>query len=100
MRIAVVGAGILGASAAYHLAAAGAKVVLVDDVAQGRATAAGAGIICPWPSLVEDPAWYLLASAGARYYPKLRVFWKSSGRFWGVQMGGSMQERTFRRRYS
>jgi D-amino-acid dehydrogenase len=70
MRIAVVGAGILGASVAYHLAAAGAKVVLVDDAAQGRATAAGAGIICPWPSLMEDPV-YRLASAGARYYPEL-----------------------------
>src|SRR5271170_7639735 len=90
MRIAVVGAGILGASAAYHLAAAGAKVVLVDDVAQGRATAAGAGIICPWPSLVEDPAWYVLASAGARYYPILiallgeaeldQVEWRVRGR--------------------
>ena len=56
MRIAVVGAGILGASTAYHLAAAGAEVVLVDDVSEGRATAAGAGIICPWPSLIEDPA--------------------------------------------
>ena len=71
MRIAVVGAGILGASTAYHLAAAGAEVVLVDDVAQGRATAAGAGIICPWPSLMEDPAWYMLASAGAQIAPNL-----------------------------
>jgi D-amino-acid dehydrogenase len=71
MRIAVVGAGRLGASTAYHLAAAGAEVVLVDDVSEGRATAAGAGIICPWPSLIEDPAWYMLASAGARYYPRL-----------------------------
>ena len=53
MRIAVVGAGILGAGVASRLAAAGAKVVLVDDVAQGRATAAGAGIICPWPSFMR-----------------------------------------------
>jgi D-amino-acid dehydrogenase len=79
MRIAVVGAGILGASTAYHLAAAGAEVVLVDDVAQGRATAAGAGIICPWPSLIEDPAWYILASAGARYYPRLIALLAEAG---------------------
>ena len=68
MRIAVVGAGILGASTAYHLAAAGAEVVLVDDLAQGRATS-GAGIICPWPSLVEDPAWYMLATPARDIIP-------------------------------
>jgi D-amino-acid dehydrogenase len=79
MRIAVVGAGILGASTAYHLAAAGAEVVLVDDVSEGRATAAGAGIICPWPSLIEDPAWYMLASAGARYYPRLIALLAEAG---------------------
>jgi len=71
MRIAVVGAGILGASTAYHLAAAGAEVFLVDSSAQGRATAAGAGIICPWASLSDDAEWYELACAGARYYPDL-----------------------------
>src|SRR6202050_721005 len=79
MRIAVVGAGILGASTAYHLAAAGAEVGLVDDVSEGRATAAGAGIICPWPSLIEDPAWYMLASAGARYYPRLIALLAEAG---------------------
>ena len=71
MRAIVVGAGVFGASAAYHLALAGAEVVIVDPMLQGRATAAGAGIICPWASAVEEWGHYALSSAGARYYPQL-----------------------------
>ena len=44
MRIVVVGAGILGASTAYHLARDGADVAIVDQAHDGQATAAGAGI--------------------------------------------------------
>ena len=47
MWIVVVGAGILGASTAYHLAREGADVAIVDQAHEGQATAAGAGIICP-----------------------------------------------------
>jgi glycine/D-amino acid oxidase-like deaminating enzyme len=43
MRIVVVGAGILGASTAYHLARDGADVAIVDQAHEGQATAAGAG---------------------------------------------------------
>ncbi len=71
MRVIVVGAGVLGASAAFHLASAGAEAVLVDQAHDGRATAAGAGIVCPWLSEAADPAWYRIASAGARYLPAL-----------------------------
>lgn len=71
MKVVVVGAGILGASTAYHLAREGAEVTLVDRSDEGRATAAGAGIVCPWGSPVEDRATYLLLGGGARYYPEL-----------------------------
>ena len=71
MRIVVVGAGILGASTAYHLARDGADVAIVDQAHEGQATAAGAGIICPWASSVDDPAFYELYAAGARYYTDL-----------------------------
>jgi D-amino-acid dehydrogenase len=71
MRVAVVGAGVLGASAAFHLALAGAEVVLADQAHEGRATAAGAGIVSPWSSGATDPAWHRIADAGARYYPAL-----------------------------
>ncbi|MDQ0200199.1 NAD(P)/FAD-dependent oxidoreductase [Neobacillus ginsengisoli] len=70
-KIIVIGAGILGASTAYHLAKLGAKVTLVDRKDQGQATDAAAGIVCPWLSQRRNKAWYRLAKGGARYYPEL-----------------------------
>jgi D-amino-acid dehydrogenase len=71
MRIAVIGAGVLGASVAYHLARAGAQVVIFDAALDGIATAAGAGIICPWVSETGDEAFTTLYVGGARYYQDL-----------------------------
>ena len=71
MKVVVVGAGILGASTAYHLAREGCDVTLIDRADEGRATAAGAGIVCPWGSPIEDAASYALLAGGARYYPRL-----------------------------
>ncbi|HEY0181858.1 MAG TPA: FAD-dependent oxidoreductase [Rhodopila sp.] len=71
MRIVIIGAGVLGASAAFHLARSGADVTVIDAHLDGRATAAGAGIICPWVSGVEDPAFYRLYAGGGEYYPDL-----------------------------
>ncbi|MBO2942877.1 FAD-binding oxidoreductase [Paenibacillus sp. F411] len=67
----VIGAGILGASAAYHLASQGAEVLIIDRADPGQATAAAAGIICPWLSQRRNKAWYQLAKAGAAFYPDL-----------------------------
>lgn len=71
MHIVVVGAGILGASTAFHLARTGARVTIVDQAHDGRATAAGAGIICPWVSGADDPDFYRLYVEAARYYTEL-----------------------------
>ncbi|MFH8985455.1 NAD(P)/FAD-dependent oxidoreductase [Streptomyces varsoviensis] len=71
MRVVIVGSGIVGAAAGYELTRAGADVVLVDSTAPGRATSAGAGIVCPWSSRVEDPDWHRIAVAGAEHYPEL-----------------------------
>lgn len=71
MKAIVVGGGILGASVAYHLVRAGCAVTLVDRDDQGRATAAGAGIVCPWGAQTPDEAYYQLLASGARYYPEL-----------------------------
>nr|WP_154958660.1 FAD-binding oxidoreductase [Paenibacillus xylanexedens] len=70
-KVIVVGAGILGASTAYHLAKSGAEVLLIDRKDAGQATDAAAGIICPWLSQRRNQDWYQLAKAGARYYPEL-----------------------------
>lgn len=67
----VVGAGILGASTAYHLAKAGADVTLIDRKDAGQATDAAAGIVCPWLSQRRNKAWYRLAKGGAKYYQTL-----------------------------
>jgi D-amino-acid dehydrogenase len=71
MRVVVVGAGIAGTSVAYHAGLLGADTVLVDLDTPGQATAAGAGIVCPWSSKVADPAWQRLADAAAERYPTL-----------------------------
>ncbi|MBT2655684.1 FAD-binding oxidoreductase [Bacillus sp. ISL-18] len=71
MKIIVIGAGILGASTAYHLAKLGAEVLVIDRHDSGQATDAAAGIVCPWLSQRRNKAWYQLAKGGARYYPKL-----------------------------
>ncbi|RKD25149.1 oxidoreductase [Ammoniphilus oxalaticus] len=68
----VIGAGILGASTAYHLSKLGAgQVIIVDRQDEGQATDAAAGIICPWISQRRNQAWYELAKNGAKYYPHL-----------------------------
>lgn len=67
----VIGAGILGASTAYHLAKTGADVTVIDRKDSGQATDAAAGIVCPWLSQRRNKAWYQLVKNGARYYPQL-----------------------------
>lgn len=71
VKVIVIGGGILGASTAYHLAKKGAEVTIIDRQDDGQATAASAGIICPWLSQRRNKAWYSLAKAGAAYYPIL-----------------------------
>ena len=71
MRLVVVGSGIVGASCAYTASQLGAAVVLIDAGLPGQATAAGAGIVCPWWPIADDPVWYDFACASARHYPGL-----------------------------
>jgi D-amino-acid dehydrogenase len=70
-KIIVIGAGILGASTAYHLSSKGAQVTLIDRNDRGQATDAAAGIVCPWLSQRRNKVWYRLAKGGAKYYPQL-----------------------------
>jgi D-amino-acid dehydrogenase len=78
MRIVVVGGGIVAASVAYHLAREGASLITVEADLPGAATAAGAGIICPWGD-EGDEAGYQLAADGARYYPELLAMLADDG---------------------
>jgi D-amino-acid dehydrogenase len=91
MRIVIVGAGVVGASAAFHLVRAGVEVTVVDAHLDGRATAAGAGIICPWVSGVEDQAFYRLYAGGGEYYPDLIAALAEAGEFdLGYRRAGAM----------
>ncbi len=79
MRLVVVGSGIVGAACAYTASRIGAEVLLADADLPGQATAAGAGIICPWSSGPHLPGWYDFACAAAREYPALIAELADSG---------------------
>ncbi len=69
-HIAIIGGGIVGSTAAFKLAKAGHSVTVFDE-GTGQATAAAAGIICPWLSQRRNKEWYHLTATGASYYPVL-----------------------------
>ncbi|MEH7225451.1 FAD-dependent oxidoreductase [Bacillus sp. JJ1566] len=71
MKVIVIGTGIVGASAAYHLAKNNLDVIMIDNKQEGKATSAGAGIVCPWLKEIENEAWYSLAKNSFRFYQKL-----------------------------
>jgi D-amino-acid dehydrogenase len=79
MKTIVVGAGIAGASAAFHLKELGVEVDIVDSDAPGGATYAGAGIICPWLSKNTDQEYQALSFAAFRYYQPLLTRLKALG---------------------
>jgi D-amino-acid dehydrogenase len=68
----VIGGGIVGASAAYHLVCDGAKTLLIDRADTGWATNAGAGILAPAVGGIGiDPVWFDFAVEAVGYYPAL-----------------------------
>ena len=67
----VIGGGVVGASAAYHLAREGIATVLIDRRDAGHATRAGAGIIAPGTSQRPLPAFFPFAAVAVRRYPDL-----------------------------
>lgn len=70
-RIVVIGSGVVGASAAFHLARRGVETILVDRRDVGHATAAGAGIISPGTSTRPLPAFFPFARDAVDHYPEL-----------------------------
>jgi D-amino-acid dehydrogenase len=67
----IIGGGIVGMAAAYHLVCAGANTLLVDRVDKGRATDAGAGILSPETNSRDPDSWFNFAVAAVTYYPNL-----------------------------
>ena len=67
----VIGGGLLGSSVAYELARSGARVVLADNDAPGRASDAGAGICSPQTWRDPDDAWWRFAENAAAHLEEL-----------------------------
>ena len=78
-KIAIVGAGIVGATAAYYLSKETDIEVTVFDHGHGQATKAAAGIISPWFSKRRNKAWYKMARLGADFYVDLLADLEKSG---------------------
>ena len=78
-KIAIVGAGIVGATAAYYLSKEADIEVTVFDHGYGQATKAAAGIISPWFSKRRNKAWYKMARLGADFYVDLLADLEKSG---------------------
>ena len=70
-EIVIVGGGVIGASAGYSLARAGAKVTLVDREDPGTATLAAAGIISALDDNPPNSDWSEYAFPGMRCYQEL-----------------------------
>jgi len=68
--VVVIGAGIVGATAAWQLARRGTDVVLVESGEAGRATSAGAGIVQPWRPAATGP-WGAYSDLAGATWPEL-----------------------------
>lgn len=75
-KIAVVGAGIVGATTAFYLSSIYGNDVDIYDEGIGQATSAAAGVLCPWLSRRRNKEWYRLVKESAAMYPD---FLKRSG---------------------
>lgn len=78
-KVAIIGAGIVGATAAYYLSKEADVEVTVFDFGHGQATKAAAGIINPWFSKRRNKAWYKMARLGADFYVDLLADLEKSG---------------------
>lgn len=68
-KVAIVGAGIVGSSAAFYLSQVTGIELDIYDEGVGQATSAAAGIISPWLSRRRNKKWYRLVKQGAAMYP-------------------------------
>ena len=78
-KVAIVGAGIVGATVAYYLSKEADVEVTVFDRGYGQATKAAAGIISPWFSKRRNKAWYKMARLGADFYVDLLADLEKTG---------------------
>lgn len=68
-KVAIIGAGVVGSSAAYFLSKQEHIDVTIFDEGTGQGTAASAGIISPWLSRRRNKKWYRMVKDSAAFYP-------------------------------
>ena len=68
-KVAIIGAGVVGASAAYLLSKEADIDLIIYDEGTGQGTSAAAGIISPWLSKRRNKKWYKMVRDGAAFYP-------------------------------
>lgn len=90
MHVIVIGGGIVGASTAYHLVRAGASCTLVEAARPGAATAAGAGLIFPWPMPGQPQPDRDFALDAAAHYPRLMAELADDGHDPGYRRVGGL----------
>ncbi|WP_017586455.1 NAD(P)/FAD-dependent oxidoreductase [Nocardiopsis ganjiahuensis] len=90
MDVIVVGGGIVGASAAFHLTKKGVSTALVDSARLGQATAAGTGIVYPWPFPWDAPPLWGFKARAAEHYPELMAELAEDGQVTGYEVVGGM----------
>src|SRR4051794_16565275 len=88
-RVVVVGAGIVGATAAWQLASRGVRVDLVESGETGRATSAGAGIVQPWRPAATG-SWAAYSDLAADRYPTLAADLAAGGHDSSYAMVGGL----------
>ncbi|MFQ4143341.1 NAD(P)/FAD-dependent oxidoreductase [Chlorogloeopsis sp. ULAP02] len=70
-KVVVIGGGVVGMSAAYRLLRHGVRVVVVDRADEGKATAAGAGILSPGNRFPPNDSILPFLKQAHAYYPEL-----------------------------
>ncbi|EXJ24001.1 D-amino acid dehydrogenase small subunit [Alkalibacterium sp. AK22] len=68
-HVAIIGAGVVGASAAFELSKDPSIKLTIYDEGTGQGTYAAAGIISPWLSRRRNKKWYRMVKEGAAFYP-------------------------------
>ena len=74
MKVAVVGAGIMGAATAWHLARRGADVVVYEQFEEGHARGSSHGRSRIVRLAYPDPEWVRLAAEARDGWTELEVF--------------------------
>ncbi|MEV2275663.1 FAD-binding oxidoreductase [Nocardiopsis sp. NPDC049922] len=90
MDVIVVGGGIVGMSAAFHLARKGVSIALVDASHAGQATSAGTGVVFPWPFPWDTPGSWEFKARAAAHYPALMAELAEDGHVTGYETVGGM----------